>query len=1169
MASHYHHSDLYHPRHAPAFAIPDFVEHDIRSTAGQRVDKSRFRISLSLPQSQRISPPETQYKRVFDNIGGNWYNIEINPDGTEIPATDDMAPRPGLPKFQSSSTASPQPKFSSAEKRKASINLSGDDDDGRPKRRTYIDLEGSPKRKRTTFVDITSDDDPPTSKRPRTSDRYTTTSSERAYDRNTKAKDLRKNSTSANNGDRNCGVTVVSGCLRGFDPERTFLRAWEAPRPQRKPEPARRAVPRRKNHAFVEEDSDTADDGQRTDDENTMDEDLLPLPSEPVFIRRSGSKQPSPRKPGDDESLKVLREMAEDLQRSEGLTFIKRENDDEPDIIRDPGMTFDLTKSDDDSPTTTPSSSAKINKPVPGMTRPAQIGPPQQIPSDVGDHQRPSPISTTLGTVARPPKAHSPKKSSKEGTALNPLKTAASCFSAEKTIPKPSQNQSPFSSIAAAPKHGSYPPKIPDRLRRDNDWIKPAARGAHQIAGSERSTAGVASRSGFIFKRTQRPNISPPKVSQPAATSSTFRSFGSDSTTSSSSMLPQRRDGPMSFRRRAALDAELEDTSGPSSPSHEGLSDTEPSGPPQTHPYGPPTSSKRTTTHDPVYNARLRTWQKPSPLTDVDDYIRDGAEREIYARSIADRINKAWGLGAENRWTPTMVQARAQELTGKIIKLREKQKKKPKKATEIAEEDETEVTAPKKGMVFKEKGDGDRKQENERRAYGEKRPLGEVLGVSDAEWEVAYRSALTGLQTEDEKQGLTHDQIYQPFVLGEDQTKLAPRPKNHYYLHCSLVSKKAMPVDYGQEELDEALERNEHLQKVYTDRAQAIADCATRSGAIIASHATATEDITTRRCAGDDLLPVFTTESERFIVRARLEKKSVWDTLPLPKEACRRPGKFWELKETVKLIWVGKDAGSEVYGRYSTQSMTAQPMSRAQTEATQGSHGCSSAEEIDSMEFGVGEEQAGESIEGGGEKLGEGVSEAPTEAGRLVGSKVDLFGEENTSGDVLASTISNVLANDHDKEVQDINYALLSETQTETQAPKVQEAEGQEASQEDKSNHKLRLSKKAIGRFDTLEEANYFAKGHILTKMILPFPSRHVAGNLDRRGLWEAQKKADWIERLKAVDQNKDMMREEKLTTATANDFPSGFVPDADEVAGYAKVWKIKVVARGLNGAVN
>ncbi|KAG8630256.1 hypothetical protein KVT40_001875 [Elsinoe batatas] len=1117
--------------HSP-FTLPNTFHFDIRTTAGQRDDRSRLRCSA--PSLRRTTPPrsrepEKRYKRVFDKIGGGWYNIEIDENGEPVPVTEQ-------------------------------------EEQGEEER----DMASSGKRK--TSIDLTLDDGEPVAKRSRIGD----SGFGRGAKRDWEAASGRRGSggfsptKNGNAGGRDTGafssrrerssIDVITGPPKGHGgysaaPQRlsSLLNRsrTQAPR-ERGKETQKKAIPSRM--AFVQSDSDDGDDDDDDKSQSQKNftarrEQTSPMfvpPTSPSRKTPSGksSLSQSPAKETAAERRQMQEEAARKLKQS-GISFDEVKIERQDTIVRDAGKTIDLT-----SPVDEYSFADELD-----------------ILPDV---EFSVPNATTLGAVPAttsidnpadasftPPKPPTPKSDSPRPRQEQPPRSQvprekSQLFTAPREQPLGSQptreqlqrHQAPFQQ---PPRSRSPPSKrlnVPEAMRRDNPQrISDFARDAHLVAGSTRNNIYKATRGGFARDHDD--------MDDPSSFPPSRRDSYTGNSPSHHDSPPRSRNEPISIRQ---AELEARNAAYAESSSLSIGSDDEQTASTSTGRAAP----------DPTYAARMRAWPRPTLVTQPDEYIADGARRGFHARSIADRLNTAFGLEGESRHTPTKVRDKARLLTGIEIALREEKKKKTKgskmaKESEAGkddddDEDDIPARAPKPKKAKK----------TERPTMGGKMPAGD--------WQKEYVFGLTGTSSEsDDEDERTESQKYEPYKMQSNDKEVVVRMVNRYYLMESVVDVSQLPQDHAEEEVVEELDRVESTRQVYTDLKVADADGLERAMTLAAGVTRSTIGINIKIQLVHGM-PMWLLEDGGMVVRVRLVKKQVRDArIEVLKSACRSSGKIWQLKETIKLVWSGRDAIDERARTGSEEAPTTEVANEVQEKAGEDPPVFSSVVDTGTIGFEVAGNASGEASGGVREEAEEVPDDGLAEEDGLFGGTDDLFGDGDGDGDMEALLVGEAGDNNGNVELQAMDGAAQSRGESEIaeQSASTAKTGNENTTSIDKSGRKLTTRKKVLGYFNTLEEANAFAKEHILDKLILPFPPKDIAGNLDKMDVWRARRVAEMNADYEAAKEVETCLVHDKIRRAIASDFPEGFAPVADEVDEYTRVWKIKVVEKGCNGAVN
>ncbi|KAF2222597.1 hypothetical protein BDZ85DRAFT_130034 [Elsinoe ampelina] len=1121
--------------HSP-FTLPTSFHFDIRTTAGQRDDRSRLRCSA--PSLRRTTPPrsrepEKRYKRVFDKVGGGWYNIEIDENGDPVPARE-----------QEEHREEEERDMASSGKRKTSIDLTLDDDD-----------EPVPKRSRLGESHRRYGDGGFEREARRESGRFSPRRSADASRRDTGAFSSRREQSS---------IGVMSGAPTGFgrfDTGKPRLSSLLNRSKALAPRETERQAQKKANlsrMAFVQSDSDDDDDD---DDKNQSQNSLTarraqtsPMfvpPTSPSRKTPSGksSLSQSPAKETAEERRQMQEEAARRLKQS-GISFdgVKIEKQDT--IVRDAGETIDLTSPVDEF------SFADELDILPDIEA--------SVPSTTTSGAVPAATWIANPAVASfmPPKLPAQQSDPPRLRQEQPLRSQTpqekpQLFTAPREQPLGSQAPREQSQRLKAP-HEQPPrfapqpskrPSIPESMRRDNPQrISDAARDAHLAAGSSRNTNYRATRTGFEIDHDGIDTTSPPSRRD-------SNSGISPSRHDSDTIAPPSRNAPVSIRRRAELEAAnaayAETSSFSTASDDERTSSTTPS----------------RVAPDPTYAEKLRNFPKPNLLTQPDEYIAEGARHGILARSITDRLNSAFGLEGEDRYKPGQVRDRAKVLTGIDMAMRdrtkEKSTKKAKKAAKESdtvdddddEEDEIPARAPKPKKAKKA----------ERPTTGGKMPAGD--------WQREYVFGLTGMSSDSDEDDdeRTEPQKYEPYKMQSNDKEVVVRMVNRYHLMESVVDLSGLAEDHDEAEVVEELDRVESTRQVYTDLKAADADGLERAMTLAAGVTRSTVGINIKIQLVDGM-PMWRVEDGDMVVRVRLVKRQVRDArIEVSKSACRSSGKIWQLKETIKLVWSGRDAVDEGAGTRSEEVPTRDVTGEVQEQVGEDPQVLSSVMDTATIGLEVAGHASGEASSGVREEAEESPDNTLAEHDGLIGGIDDLFGDGDGDGDTEALFDREVANNDGNIEVQAMDGAAQSTGESDTGEHFASTAEtGKENTASiDKSGRKLTTRKKALGYFNTLEEANAFAKEQILNKLVLPFPPKDVARNLTRMDVWRLRRIGEINDDHEAAKEAETGLVHEKIRRAIASDFPNGFTPAADEVEEYTIVWKIKVVEKGFNGAVN
>ncbi|PNS15138.1 hypothetical protein CAC42_8139 [Sphaceloma murrayae] len=105
--------------------------------------------------------------------------------------------------------------------------------------------------------------------------------------------------------------------------------------------------------------------------------------------------------------------------------------------------------------------------------------------------------------------------------------------------------------------------------------------------------------------------------------------------------------------------------------------------------------------------------------------------------------------------------------------------------------------------------------------------------------------------------------------------------------------------------------------------------------------------------------------------------------------------------------------------------------------------------------------------------------------------------------------------------------------------------------------------------YGSLEEANHVAARYVLEKMVLAFPPR--LRNLDDLSAWKAQQTKTLLDLRDSATRDGEAFVQETVREAKKNDFPEpvGRSLPQEDVARALVVWKVEVVQRVHNGALN
>ncbi|TKX19273.1 hypothetical protein C1H76_8458 [Elsinoe australis] len=1182
-----------------AYIVPEHLQHEFRSTAGQRIDNKRW------DYNGHSRPPPTPiretHKRVWDPIGGTW---SIIPDPSQ----------PQEPYDQRTSMSSDRP----SGKRQYPIDLTEDFETSAPKRphtsatfqsavpqtgekpRRYFDLTGQTDRARPARSDDGNqrarDRDPSA---PR-STHHTAASSLGTYGDATRRQTYTDKSGQTNR----TQVSNLGNFQFGID--NGFRSAFEFP--ARRSNPAaphpKTDAPARKNnrHMFVEDEDE--------DEDNSL------------FIHTTPTPDPLPSSPLKDISLSVLEKAAEDLKRQEGMTFGIKKEGTPTSVIKKPGELTDLTKIDDeDIILPKPKTAADVDghkcadqhKPSRGFRLPTygSINPnagktSYQKPSfeDYSDeltpHKKLSYGKPDAGSGPEKPQQSEPARkhtsipqglSDHSATPLASTSYNSHKDLAEKPLEapdKPPQSQSIGKFPQDFDHQYSFTTHIPDSLRRDSQWVSQDSIEKNAQAGASRNIIGKASKGGFNFGNMGT------GVTDRSKEKRKHTDRGDDLLESS----PAGRKEPVSFRRLAGIEAAA-------------AAQEEPSDDEDTRQNSDVTASGNKQTGQ-NHKQNLAAWKKPNRLTTAEEYIIDGARRGIYARSICDRLNRHFPLDGDEKWIPSQVQKKAEELTGLFIQRREKAKPKKKsllkpprtQPTSTGADDREETSSSTPSPAKKKQAPSKRSEPEQRPTVAGKRPI--------EGWLKKYQQELHASGSDSEDDQATPEQRFQPRAPGSDSVKVKCRPINVYVVRKGAVLKADFPPDFPEDEISDYLDELSHEVDRYISRREA------HQKAIELVFQGIPKDWEVQKKDVDGL-PCYLQQNDYAVIQVSVKKVTNYRTdIELPRSACITEGKVWEVKETVKLVWKGAESVRSGHSfERSTVSMTQEALGEAQEGHAAGVEE-QTEQPTTAEETGMhGDQNTGEAAEEHKKLQGE----VPHDVlGKEDGEDVDmedLFGEDELQGaaqgkaveeavsngsptlDITTSAMTATATQDTANEAtQATDHSTLDTTGqaaqhdqaspelgsptkvTQTEQEPEQEPHQTPASQPTatdtadavKQTWKIPLSKKFLNggiKFNLLEEANHFATEEILERMIYAFPKK--SRNLDAVTFWKSQVRAEWNQHRDDMTRDKEGVHEVKVRQARRVDFPAYMREGvSDQEAGdWAVVWKIKVLERGVSGAVN